>query len=299
MSLVKDTLNAIITSEYEEYGTSDTTLTAALDRCDTGSMTDQKLENVSKVTSKNVYGMVLQQHHNQGRLFDALEFSTVARDALTYVINGQRISSVIDDIPSASEAQINSYVIDTFFPFFIGQLKLIDPTLSDELCYRIIVRFLSLCNPVAIGVVKQVLSCYNIWWRDAVTPEQDPIPNEYIISISKKKRFFRNKTEINMKCVAYFQHRLGDSYGKTFERIIDYGNLLELDGKPLEFLPEYLRTFFRKSTPEESGKFEFLKFSALGLGGSIRKKNSKLKCHKSHRKNKSRRRKNKSRRRKN
>ena len=283
---MSDTLNAIITSEYKKYGTSDT-LTAALDQCDPSSMTDQKLKNVSKVTSKNVYGMVLQQHHSQGRLFDALEFSTIARDALTYVINGQRISSVIDDIPSASEAQINSYVIDTFFPFFIGQLKIIDPTLSDELCYCIIVRFLSLCNPVAIGVVKQVLSCYNIWWRDAVTPGQDPIPNEYTISISKKNRFFRNKTEINMKCVAYFQHRLGDSYGKPFEIIIDYGNLLELDGKPLEFLPEYLRTFFMKSTPEASGEFEFLKFSALGLGGSIRKKNSKLKCHKSRRKNKS------------
>jgi hypothetical protein len=290
-----DILNAI-TSEYEKYGTSDT-LTAALDQCDPDSMTYQKLENVSKVTSKNVYGMVLQQYQNQRRLFDALEFSTVARDASTYVINDQRISKVIDNILTASEARINSYVIDIFFPFFIEQLKLIDSTLSDELCYRIIVRFLSLCNPVAIGVVKQVLTCYNILCRDALEKDETtPIPNEYIIS--KKSRFFRNKTEINLKCLVYFQHRLGDSYGKPFEIIIDYGNLLELDGKPLEFL----RTFLRKSTPEASGEFEFLKFSALGLGGSIRKKkkkNSKLKCHKSHRKNKSRRRKKKSRRRKN
>ena len=150
-----------------------------------------------------------------------------------------------------------------------------------------------MCNPVALGLVQKVLQFYNIRWRNAVTftleEESIPIPNEYIISISKNNGFLR-KTKINLKCVLYFQQLLNAHtglYGDTFEIIIDYGNLLTLDGKPLDFLQKYLRNLFKEITPEESGQFEYLKFSALGLGGSIRKKNSKLKCHKSRRKNKS------------
>ena len=311
MSLDEPALNEIITSEFNVYGSASAVAINALDQCDPDNMSEQKVENVSRLTSKNVYGMVLKQYYSQNRLFDSVEFSSVTRDALCYIINGKRVSTNIKP-EETSEGEQKTYVTDIFFPFFIAQLKSIDPTLSYDLCYRIFSRVLCLCNPVALGIVKQVLGCYNIHLRNAVIPPQDePIPNEYIISKSKN---FLGKTKINLKCVLYFQYLLDEranTYGTTFKMIIDYGNLLTLDGKPLEFLPKLLRTFFRQITPEASGQFGYAQFSALGLGGgSVRKKkkNSKLKHrtnkyhtrrrksknksrrkNKSHRKNKSRR----------
>jgi len=281
MSLDEKVLDTIITSEFNVYGGASDVTINALDQCDTDNMSEQKVKNVSRLTSKNIYGMVLKQYHNQNRLFESVEFSSVTRDALCYVINEERVSTNIKP-DETSEGEQKTYVTDIFFPFFITQLKAIDPTLSYDLCYRIFARVLCLCNPVALGIVKQVLGCYNIRLRNAVIPPQDePIPNEYIISKSKN---FLGKTKINLKCVLYFQYLLDErtnTYGTTFKMIIDYGNLLTLDGKPLEFLPKLLRTFFRQITPEASGQFGYAQFSALGLGGGgiirKKKKNSKLK----------------------
>lgn len=293
-------MDTIITSEFNVYGGAGDIVNNALDGCDIDTMTEQKLEDVSRITSKNIYGMILKQYHDQNRLFESVEFSSVTRDALCYVINEERVSTNIKP-EDTSEGEQKTYVTDIFFPFFITQLKEIDPTLSDDMCYRIFTRVLCFCNPVALGIVKQVLGCYNIHLRNAVTsPQDEPIPNEYIISKSKN---LWGKTKINLKCVLKFQYLLDlrkNTYGKTFKIVIDYGNLLTLDGKPLGFLPKLLSTFFRQVTPEASGQFGYAQFSALGLGGGgiIRKKNSNLKHRnsrrksrrKSHRKNKSRRR---------
>jgi hypothetical protein len=84
-----------------------------------------------------------------------------------------------------------------------------------------------------------------------------------LLLLKKNLYGFLRKTKINLKCVLYFQQLLNAHtglYGDTFEIIIDYGNLLTLDGKPLDFLQTYLKNLFKESTPEESGQFEFLKF---------------------------------------
>ena len=283
MSLDEKVLDTIITSEFNVYGGASDVTINALDQCDTDNMSEQKVKNVSRLTSKNIYGMVLKQYHNQNRLFESVEFSSVTRDALCYVVNGIRVPSVMEHlVEQTSDEGEKTYVTYTFFPFFITQLNAIDPTLSYDMCYRIFTRVLCCCNPVALGIVKQVLGCYNIHLRNAVIPPQDePIPNEYIISKSKN---LWGKTKINLKCVLNFQYLLDrrtNTYGKTFKIVIDYGNLLTLDGKPLEFLPKLLRTFFRQITPEASGQFGYAQFSALGLGGGgiirKKKKNSKLK----------------------
>ena len=283
MSLDELVLDKIITSEFNVYGGAGDIVNNALDRCDIDTMTEQKLEDVSRITSKNVYGMILKQYSDQGRLTYSVDFTSVVRDALCYVVNGIRVPSVMKHlVEQTSDEDEKIYVTDTFFPFFITQLNAIDPTLSNDMCYRIFTRVLCCCNPVALGIVKQVLGCYNIHLRNAVIPPQDePIPNEYIISKSKN---LWGKTKINLKCVLNFQYLLDrrtNTYGKTFKIVIDYGNLLTLDGKPLGFLPKLLRTFFRQVTPEASGQFGYAQFSALGLGGGgiIRKKknNSKLK----------------------
>lgn len=282
MSLDEQALNKIITLEFNVYGGEGDIVNNTLDRCGIDTMTEQKLEDVSRITSKNVYGMVLKQYHTQNSLFESVEFSSVTRDALCYVINKERVSTNIK-LADTSEGEQKTYVTDIFFPFFITQLNAIDPTLSDDMCYRIFTRVLCCCNPVALGIVKQVLGCYSIHLRNAVIPPQDePIPNEYIISKSKN---LWGKTKINLKCVLNFQYLLDrrtNTYGKTFKIVIDYGNLLTLDGKPLEFLPKLLSTFFRQVTPEASGQFGYAQFSALGLGGGggiirKKKKNSKLK----------------------
>jgi len=306
MSLDEQVLDTIITSEFNVYGDAGAIVNNALDRCDTDTMTEQKLEDVSRITSKNIYGMILKQYSDQGRLTYSVDFTSVVRDALCYVVNGIRVPSVMEHlVEQTSDEGEKTYVTDIFFPFFIKQLKEIDLTLSYDMCYRIFTRVLCFCNPVALGIVKQVLGCYNIHLRNAVTfPQDEPIPNEYIISKSKN---LWGKTKINLKCVLKFQYLLDrrtNTYGKTFKIVIDYGNLLTLDGKPLGFLPKLLSTFFRQVTPEASGQFGYAQFSALGLGGggTIRKKNSNLKHRKSrhnsrhnsrrksHRKNKSRRR---------
>lgn len=263
---LNEQLNKIITLEFNVYGGEGDIVNNTLDSCDINTMTEQKLEDISRITSKNVYGMVLKQYSDQGSLFESVEFSSVTRDALCYVVNGIRVPSVMEHlVEQTSDEGEKKYVTDTFFPFFITQLKAIDPTLSDDMCYRIFTRVLCLCNPLALGIVKQVLGCYSIQLRNAVTsPQDEPIPNEYIISKSKN---LWGKTKINLKCFLNFQYLLDartNTYGKTFKIVIDYGNLLTLDGKPLEFLPKLLSTFF---TPEASGQFGYAQFSALGLGG--------------------------------
>jgi hypothetical protein len=172
MSLDEPALNEIITSEFNVYGSASAVAINALDQCDSDNMSEQKVQNVSRITSKNVYGMILKQYSDQGRLFESVEFSSVTRDALCYVINEERVSTNIKP-EDTSEGEQKTYVTDIFFPFFITQLNAIDPTLSYDMCYRIFARVLCLCNPVALGIVKQVLGCYKIHLRNAVIPPQD------------------------------------------------------------------------------------------------------------------------------
>ena len=61
MSLDEQALNTIINSEFTVYGGAGNIATNALDQCDPDNMSEQKVEDVSRVTSKNVYGMVLKQ----------------------------------------------------------------------------------------------------------------------------------------------------------------------------------------------------------------------------------------------